>query len=475
MPRIPRYLVVTTLFLTLLVPAYAQDTRRETKNPTPLDTYVYAPDDTFAYTLVQTVLLSGCKAYALDFTSQTWRTKDEIDRTVWKHWLTIYVPDAREGDTALLLIDGGGNGGEAPKPDGQIAMVATSGKSVLANVSQIPNQPLAFTADGKPRKEDDFIAYTWANYIQTGDANILARLPMTKAAVRAMDAVQGFLASDAGGKIGVEDFVVAGASKRGWTTWTTAAVDKRVVAFVPLVIDLLNMVPSFEHHWKATGEWAPAIHDYVEQGVMDWIGHPEFDAMMKIVEPYHYRQRLDIPKYLINSAGDQFFLPDSAQFYWKDLPDPKYLRYVPNTGHGLDISAYFSVAAFLQSIAWGKTLPRYAWTFEDDGSIRVETQDKPASVKLWTATNPEARIFRLDVVGKLWQSEPVEISPDGVYTAKPPAPEKGYTAFFLELTYPGPGTFPLVFTSGIKVTPDKYPFEYTRAPRPEGGFLKDAR
>lgn len=37
----------------------------------------------------------------------------------------------------------------------------------------------------------------------------------------------------------LKNFVVGGASKRGWTTWTTAAVDDRVVAIVPVVIDLL--------------------------------------------------------------------------------------------------------------------------------------------------------------------------------------------------------------------------------------------
>lgn len=30
--------------------------------------------------------------------------------------------------------------------------------------------------------------------------------------------------------------------QRGWTTWTTGAVDKRVVAIVPMVMDLLNLV-----------------------------------------------------------------------------------------------------------------------------------------------------------------------------------------------------------------------------------------
>src|SRR5256885_15668223 len=96
----------------------------------------------------------------------------------------------------------------------------------------IPNQPLTFTGD-RPRSEDDFIAYTWDHFLRTGDERWPARLPMTKSAVRAMDAVTAFSASAAGGRHQVRRFVVSGASKRGWTTWTTAAVDPRVVRLAP--------------------------------------------------------------------------------------------------------------------------------------------------------------------------------------------------------------------------------------------------
>jgi len=54
---------------------------------------------------------------------------------------------------------------------------------------------------------------------------------------------------------------------------------------------------------------------------------------------------------MINSAGDQFFLPDSAQFYFKDLRGKKYLRYVPNSDHSLkNTDAITSLLAFYDAI-----------------------------------------------------------------------------------------------------------------------------
>ena len=47
-----------------------------------------------------------------------------------------------------------------------------------------------------------------------------------------------------------------------------------------------------------------------------------------------------MPKYLHNSTGDEFFVSDSSRFYYDDLQGPKYLRYFPNTGHGLNNDGY---------------------------------------------------------------------------------------------------------------------------------------
>jgi PhoPQ-activated pathogenicity-related protein len=51
-----------------------------------------------------------------------------------------------------------------------------------------------------------------------------------------MDTITAVMATPEADPSG-EKFVVSGGSKRGWTTWTAAAVDKRVVAIVPASID----------------------------------------------------------------------------------------------------------------------------------------------------------------------------------------------------------------------------------------------
>ena len=51
---------------------------------------------------------------------------------------------------------------------------------------------------------------------------------------------------------------------------------------------------------------------------------------------------------------------------------------------------------------------------------------------------------------------------NGIYTATV-APDQGWSAFFVELTFPAPGSAPgdtpLVFTTEVVVTPDVYPFD----------------
>ncbi|MEP7270659.1 MAG: PhoPQ-activated protein PqaA family protein, partial [Acidobacteriota bacterium] len=362
---------------------------------------------------------------------------------------------------------GGSNRNPIPAEPASRAMFAVESNSVVAEVGMVPNQPLFF-ADSKEkgRSEDDLIAYTRVKHMATRDDEWLVRLAMVKSGVRAMDAVQEFLASEAGGRVRIDEFVVTGASKRGWTTWLIGAVDKRVVAIMPMVIDALNSEAITRHHYEAYGFFSPALKDYVNHGIFPGkIGTPEYRAILAIEDPYYYkdRERLQIPKFLLNAAGDQYFLPDNSQFYYNELKGEKYLRYVPNAKHDLAGSdARESLLAFYQSIIAGTKRPRFSSTRGPDGTWVVTVVDKPLEVLLWQATNPKARDFRVDTIGKAYTSSVLKPEPDGTYVARVAKPREGYTAFFVELVFASGGRIPFKFSTEVSIVPNVLPFKFPK-------------
>jgi PhoPQ-activated pathogenicity-related protein len=175
-----------------------------------------------------------------------------------------------------------------------------------------------------------------------------------------------------------------------------------------------------------------------------------------------------MPKFLLNASGDQFFLPDSSQFYFDDLPGVKYLRYVPNADHSLKGSdARESLLAFYNAVLYQQPLPQLSWKFLPDGSIRAETKNNPEKVILWQATNPDARDFRMETFGPKWERAPLTDQGGGVYVANVPAPAKGWSACFVELTFPSGCPAAFKFTTPVRVLPDTLPYRYVSAGRPK--------
>lgn len=426
---------------------------------TALDRYVAAPDASFHWEATASTTVRGATVHSIRMVSQTWLTPTEVDHPEWTHWLTIVVPEELDATTGLLLITGGSINRPAPSPGRELVEIAVGSKSVVAELHQVPSQPLMFGGDGQHRVEDDFISFTWDKFLRTGDERWPARLPMTKAAVRAMDVVTAFCATPAGGKHAVDTFVVAGASKRGWTTWTTAAVDPRVIGFCPVVIDVLNQGPSMEHHYRAYGTFSSAIDDYTRQHIMEWRGTSEMAALNEIEDPYSYRARYTVPKLVMNATGDQYFLPDSSQFYFDNIPAPKYLRYVPNTDHSMaGTDAYATVLAWHDAVAHHRPLPRFSWKHSEDGSVEVMTEDAPLQVVAWQAFNPGARDFRLEMAGPIWKSTPLESRGDGRYVLASPRPATGWAGFFVELTFNLGGPVPLKVTTDVTIVPESLPY-----------------
>src|SRR5579859_3096710 len=169
---------------------------------TALDRYVSAADTNYNFHLVRRIPGKGQTTFILEMTSQAWLTTNEVDRPLWKHWMILVRPDQLNSSKSLLLISGGANDGKEPRSaDDGLAKIAVLTQSIVTELKMVPNQPLVFSGETEERSEDALIAYSWDKFLRTGDEKWPARLPMTKAAVRAMDTVISFCGGPEGGHI----------------------------------------------------------------------------------------------------------------------------------------------------------------------------------------------------------------------------------------------------------------------------------
>jgi PhoPQ-activated pathogenicity-related protein len=434
----------------------------DTAVSTALSDYVHTPDASYHYSVANVSAGDGYTYYLLDMTSQTWRSSADVNMPDWRHWIQVIVPTGAIGTTALLFITGGSNGFTSqPSIDAttqSVAQTALATHTVAAILRTVPSEPLIFTDETRTRSEDEIIAYSFDKYMthigQPGNDTWPVLLAMAKSAVRAMDTVSDFvpLVSPTSH---VDHYVVTGYSKRGWTTWLTAAADDRVVGIIPGVFDNLDQGPQMVHHYAAYGFFADDVQDYSDMHIFDRIMTPEGEQLSKIVDPYRYLNNghFEIPKLILNSAGDEFFVPDSSQFYIHDLPGTSnYMRYFPNTGHGLDASAATSTLTFYDAIINNRALPKFTWTVEPDGAIVVHSDDTPSNVVMWQATNPDARDFRNSYTNTPYSATPLSDLGGQTYIANPDMPSQGARAYFIELDYPSgiPG-IPYQFTTEIHI------------------------
>jgi PhoPQ-activated pathogenicity-related protein len=414
----------TTLMLISLRSADAKEPPTD-KAPTALQEYVAAEDDAFAWKILNNDHSDGFLTYDVDLTSQVWQG------ITWKHALTIVVPpDVRHTDTVLLFISGGRTGGKPDDEDrAMIRKLSAAAQMPVAMLHQVPNQPLL-----GDRTEDDLISETFLKYLDTKDATWPLLFPMVKSAVRAMDAIQEIAVEKHDTEI--KRFVVTGGSKRGWTTWLSAAADERVAGIAPIVIDTLNMPQQMKHQIATWGEYSEQIADYTSKGLVDVMEkHPEI-PLWRWVDPYSYREQLKLPKLIINGTNDRYWVIDAMNFYWDDLVGPKHVFYVPNAGHGLDggrENALTTLAVFAQHVATDKSLPELTWKHDNDGEqmrLMVNSAPAPKQVRLWVAHSDD-KDFRPD----RWEARPIEADENGEYVARVDKPETGHVAFFAEATY----------------------------------------
>jgi len=434
--------------LLLLVPAFVL----AAEVPKELDAYLALPDDSYRWEILEKPQRpTGTATYVVELTSQTWQG------IVWKHYMLLVVPaNLVSRDHAVLVIEGSNNGDKPGDMHKMIAGMAGGQAGMpMALLLQVPNQPLLGKDGNRGYVEDALIGETFLKAVETKDATWPLLFPMAKSAIRAMDAIQEILKQER--KLDIKGFIVGGASKRGWTTWLTAASgDKRVTAIVPMVIDNLNTGKQMEYQLETWGEYSASINDYVERDLLrnDNTPRSEFEKeLWTMIDPYSYRSRLAMPKLLMHGANDPYWTVDATKWYFHDLPGPKYLLTVPNAGHGLGLESggnqaelmragmrlATSIAVFAKHAALGGDWPTFEWTLSESDAgyqINIDTElplretvnqdgvKLSSGVKLWTAES-ETKDFR--------QAKWTSTDQKGSLSITVPKPKSGHIAFFVEI------------------------------------------
>ena len=63
---------------------------------------------------------------------------------------------------------------------------------------------------------------------------------------------------------------------------------------------------------------------------------PRFDSLMEIIDPFSYRDKILMPKLVIDGTMDEFFLLDDSSYWWNQMPNAYELNrflMVPNAEH----------------------------------------------------------------------------------------------------------------------------------------------
>lgn len=435
-----------------LVATHTANAKQPAAAPTPataLADYVSAPDGSYHWKLRRSGKFAQGSYVELTLTSQTWRNQK------WRHQLYIYRPSKVTPTAgALMLINGGSWNDSLAEPAAEgdhnlpsetilIAQVAEALQTPVAILCQVPEQPLF---DGL--REDAAISYTFTKFVETGDVDWPLLLPMVKSAVRAMDAVEEFAGQQ--WELEIDTFLITGASKRGWTTWLTAAVDPRVSALAPLVINMLNMEPHMELQQASFGGLSDEIRDYTERGMHKLMKSPRGVELRTIVDPYSYLQQISQPKLIILGTNDRYWPVDSLNLYWNALAGEKHILYVPNNGH--DITDYprviGAIAALYRSANVEGAMPKFDWQFDEEQEsvhLQLSLEDEPLEVVAWSANSP-TRDFRTS----RWTSQAAAANSKQSYSIKFPRPSEGYAALFAEVKFPGK-PLPVHLSSGLRV------------------------
>lgn len=481
----------------------------------PIDDYVSKDDGYFSwFDTNQTVkMLSGATGYMLNVTSQKWMNESVAtgpNGAIWTHQALVVVPkDLRVKDKAVIYITGNCNSNpKMPKATDEeplaVDVMASSTHSIGVVLYQTPNCPIVYANDPEQRRrtEDAMIAFAWKEFLDNpNDTEWLPFFPMVKGAMRTMEAVQQFAAQK--GMANIDGWVTSGASKRGWTTWLTGAVDcptcPNVIGVAPIVPIVPSLSLDMHHMFQAYGGWTFAFTDYMDINLTSKLDTPGFKALCDNIDPINepFLSRLArLPKHVVVSSDDEFMMMEWTQIWWDKMGGEKHLTIANNAEHSMAtgiVELLESVTNTIASVYHGGKRPEWSFTTDQASGVisvtipptqphgkvvlrKAETFStvrrdfrwaRLANAENGNCTFPEISLKKPVLFGAnclvpiVWLGTTLNETAPGVYSASVPTRKKGWTGYYIEAFFPSDQGLKTEyqFTTPGMVWPNTLPFD----------------
>jgi hypothetical protein len=310
-----------------------------------------------------------------------------------------------------------------------------------------------------------------------------------------------------------------------------------VKVIVPVVLDAINFVTVEHHQFRAYGGWTYALQDYADMNITSRFDDPNMVHLQEMEDPYFYKERLTMPKMVVNAVMDEFQQPgkqkctfyfdlfifilfcsssDDSHYWWNDMPEPKHFLLTPNAEHSLATGIFVavpSISAFMSAHLNNHQLPKFTWTIDKTTGEIVATVEsgRVHSAYVWWATscgqnafdgNKNRRDYRVAHLDNpcscgvyaegmcanlkgAWNKKELQstmVRGKRTYSAKFDAPEDGkYVAFLIDFKFVNEnveaGLNPADLNEIYKAHPDtpagKIALEYSRYFDNFGGFPHD--
>src|SRR5690606_33663345 len=106
-------------------------------------------------------------------------------------------------------------------------------------------------------------------------------------------------------------------------------------------------------------------------------------VLLQTIDPYFYRDRLDMPKLVQSSTNDPYWTVDASQYYFPDLKGEKFLHFSPNTQHSIDLDGIMSIGGFFHFVRTRQDRPKFDWQISslvEGEAVSITHNDPPLKV-----------------------------------------------------------------------------------------------